>query len=83
MTEDEYIVYGLRVRITVRDLALGQLVAAVAALPGGRPSLVAWASQVRARSQGQTIPGLDPAESDLVAAEYQEALQELFDGLGL
>jgi len=83
MDEAELELYRLRVRIEVRDMALQVLVSSLRAIPGAEPPLLSWARQVREKAQSQTVPGTDAAMSDLASAEYQEALRELFDGLGL
>lgn len=83
MNEAELTLYRLQVRIEVRDYLLQALLKTLRALPGAEQPLLAWASQVRAQSALQTVSGVTAAYSDLAAAEYQEALRELFDGLGL
>ena len=83
MTEAELMLYRLQLRIQVRDFAVQTLVRSLQSLPGGHQSLAEWANRVRSSAKEQTVPGVHAAMSDLGAAEYQEAIRELFDGLGL
>lgn len=83
MTEEQLTLYRLKLQVGIRDVALGEITRAVAAMPGGRLALVDWANRVRTAAQTQTVPGVSAAMSDLAAAEYQEALKEMLDGLGV
>lgn len=83
MTEHEMAMLRLNIRITVRDVALEKLVGLAKSLPNGAQFLHGWASQVQSQAALQTIPGLDASMSDLLVAEYQEALKELFDEMGV
>lgn len=83
MTQEELEIIRLKLRAEVREIALQELVRAAAAQPSAMQSLQAWASRVRAQAGLQTIQGEHSATSDLLAAEYQQALREMFDGLGL
>lgn len=83
MTESELTVLRLQMRSLVRELALQVLVKSLKGTSGGEQHLCDWASRVRAEAAKQTVPKAGAAQSDLLAAEYQEALREMFDELGL
>lgn len=81
MTEDQLKILRLETRIFVRDEALKRLVAVVRALPNGEQSIQAWSSRVQQMGKGLTLEFASAAMSDMLAAEYQEALKEMFDAL--
>lgn len=83
MTPNELDVMRLKLRLLARTMALEQIVAMERRTPGGPAALADWASQLRAQADAVTVPRLDPANSDLTAAEWREALQEMLAELGL
>lgn len=83
MTKEELDIVRLKMQILARDTALQALVAAVSRLPTGPQFLREWGSLALRRAESQTVPGVDAAYSELLAAEYQEAMQALIDGFGL
>lgn len=81
MTQDELTIFRLQMDLDVHRQVIHQLVKAVGIATGEPQLLLAMESQLTAKSKPLTFPNLHPAKSDLIAAEYQEAVRRFFDGM--
>ncbi len=83
MKEEELRAYRIKIRLRLQQEALTQLSAALLKRPDLAPVLRDWAGAFQVWLDQQTIPQLDPARSDMLTAEWQEAGKEMFRSMGL
>ena len=79
MTPDELKFTRLEMRVRALQVLLQSVVRGLA--QGQPQALQAWKKSALEIAARKTIPGIHPAESDMLVAEFQEALRDLFDGL--
>jgi hypothetical protein len=78
MTEDELEVLRLKVRIVVLESLVHALCTVLArTLPGARQAMLDQFQLFRQKQSQVVLPGFPPEISDMVAGEYQEALDDV------
>ena len=75
LTPEQLYQYQLHARITFLEAVIQQMLKAMAAQSAEAPerTLADWANRVRTKMADMRFPGTDPAVSDMLAAECQEA----------
>jgi len=82
LTEQDLYLYKLHSRITFLETTMQLILKAVAqSQPEPRQALEDWANIVRSRIAGMRFEGANPAVSDMLAAEYQEAVERFLKDL--
>jgi len=78
MTESELEILRLKVGMEAMRVLIRMLYTGLAGISPNAPTIIREKFEgLRKEHAKVAIPGIDPAMSDLVAAEYQEALDDL------
>lgn len=81
MTEQELINHRLTVALDIHSMVL-QIVLKTVAYAVPMPTLLqAIETQLLSQLSQQSVPGVDPAMSDLLTSEFQEAAQKFLAGM--